>query len=446
MDIQNISIEELVQMDSFQCACGKTHTTGTKRLVVECGAIAKLPQLLRAFGIKKPFLLSGQKTFAAAGNRVVQALKQAGIPFSSYVFPKSPVLPTEHSIGSAVMHFDHSCDAVIGIGSGVINDLGKLLAKISKCTYMIVATAPSMDGYASATSSMECDGHKVSLNTTFASAIIGDLDVLCQAPMHMIHAGIGDMIAKYVSICEWQIGNLLLDEYYCPVIAQLVTVALQRCIDAAPLLATRDPAAIKAVMDGMAITGMAMNYAGLSRPASGMEHYFSHIWDMRGLAFGTQTDLHGIQCGIGTLFCLKIYDYIRTIVPNRQKALDAVSAFSLETWNQQLREYIGPGANAMIRSEECDGKYDPVKHAQRLDKIIANWQNILSIIDTIPSYADLYQFMQSNAIPVNPSGFGVTDDDVRICFTMTKDIRDKYIGSRLLWDLGLLEEAAALLP
>ena len=24
---------------------------------------------------------------------------------------------------------------------------------------------------------------------------------------------------------------------------------------------------------------------------------------------------------------------------------------------------------------------------------------------------------------------------------MTKDIRDKYIGSRLLWDLGLLEEA-----
>ena len=444
--IQNISIDELVQMDSFQCACGKTHATGTKRLLVESGAIAKLPQLLKEFGIRKPFLLSGKQTFSAAGDRVVQALEDADIAYSLYVFPDSPVLPTEHAVGSAVMHFDHTCDAVIGIGSGVINDIGKILAKISGRTYFIVATAPSMDGYASATSSMERDGLKVSIDSTYALAIIGDLDILCQAPMHMIHAGIGDMLAKYVSLCEWQIGNLLLGEYYCPVIAQLVKVSLQRCMDAVPLLASRDPAAVKAVMDGMAITGMAMNYAGLSRPASGMEHYFSHIWDMRGLAFETQTELHGIQCGIATLYCLKIYDYIRTIVPNRQKALDAVANFSLEKWNKLLRDYIGPGAEAMIRSEYRDGKYDPAKHTYRLEKIIANWENILAIVDSMPHYADVYRFLQNNGIPVSASTFGVTDDEVKICFTMTKDIRDKYIGSRLLWDLGLLDEAAELLP
>lgn len=47
----------------------------------------------------------------------------------------------------------------------------------------------------------------------------------------------------------------------------------------------------------MVIAGMAVKYAGLSRPASGMEHYFSHIWDMRALAFDdARADLHGIQC------------------------------------------------------------------------------------------------------------------------------------------------------
>ena len=444
--IRNISIEDLLQFDSFLCECGHHHSTGTKKLVVESGAITKLPQLLREFGISKPFLLSGMQTFAAAGERVLQVLANAGIPYSRYVFPESPVLPTEHSVGSAVMHFDNSCDAVIGIGSGVINDIGKILANISGRTYFIVATAPSMDGYASATSSMERDGLKVSLDSTYALAIIGDLDVLCQAPMHMIHAGIGDMLAKYVSLCEWQIGNLLLGEYYCPVIAELVKVALQRCIDAAPSLARRDPAAVKAVMDGMVITGIAMNYAGLSRPASGMEHYFSHIWDMRGLAFGTQTALHGIQCGIGTLYCLKIYDYIRTIVPNRQKALDAAAGFSIERWNQQLRKFIGPGADAMVRSEQKDGKYDPVKHAIRLERILANWQEIRNLVDALPHYEDLHMFMKNTGMPVSASEFGVAAEEVRTSFAMTKDIRDKYIGSRLLWDLGLLDEAAVLLP
>ena len=293
---------------------------------------------------------------------------------------------------------------------------------------------------------MECGGHKVSLNSTYALAIIGDLDILCQAPMHMIHAGIGDMLAKYVSLCEWQIANLLLGEYYCPVIAELVKIALQRCIDAAPLLAARDPAAIKAVMDGMVITGIAMNYAGLSRPASGMEHYFSHIWDMRGLAFGTPTDLHGIQCGIGTLYSLKIYDYIRTIVPEKQKALEKAASFSLDAWNQQLRNFIGPGAEAMIRIEYKEGKYDLEKHAVRLNKILANWQEICKIVDTMPRYDTLYQFMQDIGMPVSAAAFGISAEEVKTTFTMTKDIRDKYIGSRLLWDLGLLEEASELLP
>lgn len=445
-EIKNITLEELINMEQFSCTCGKTHSVGTKRIIIESGAIRRLPELLAECGCKKPFLLSGHDTFAAAGKQVCDVLEQHGIAYEAYVFPNSPVTPTEQSVGSAVMHFKPDCDLIIGIGSGVINDIGKMLSHVSGRRYMIVATAPSMDGYASASASMEMDGLKVSLDSAFAWAVIGDLDVLCQAPMHMLRSGMGDMIAKYISLCEWRIAKILVGEYYCPVVAELVQTALNRCVIAGPALLERKPEAVKAVMEGMVIAGMAMKYAGLSRPASGMEHYFSHIWDMRSLAFGTKADLHGIQCGVGTLLSLKVYDYIRTLKPDREKALNYVKNFSLEAWNEQLLAFIGEGAYAMIEGEKKEGKYDLTKHAARLEDILAKWDEIMAVIETLPTYQDVYQFMQMIGAPIHASEFGVTDEQVRTTFTMTKDIRDKYIASRLLWDLGELENAAEVLP
>ena len=37
---------------------------------------------------------------------------------------------------------------------------------------------------------------------------------------------------------------------------------------------------------------------------------------------------------------------------------------------------------------------------------------------------------------------GYNDEQVKTTFTMTKDIRDKYVGTRLFWDLGILDEIA----
>lgn len=445
-NIQMMTLEDWLNLGSFDCTCGKTHTPGTANVIIESGAIQKLPALLKKAGITKPFLLSGKHTFRAAGNQVCAALEAAGIPYGKFVYDCDRVLPTEHAVGSAVMHFDHSCDGVVAIGSGVINDIGKILSNTTGRTYIIVGTAPSMDGYASPTSSMELDGLKVSLNSAFPWAIVGDLDVLSKAPMKLLLSGVGDMLAKYVSLCEWEIAKILVDEYYCPVVAQMVQTALQRCLDAGPALLRREPEAVKAVMEGMVIAGMAMKYAGISRPASGVEHYFSHIWDMRSLAFGTEAELHGIQCGIATLYALKVYDYLRQVTPDKEKALAYVSRFSLEKWNAQLEAFVGPGAQAMIAEEEKAGKYDARKHAARFERIIDRWDEILSVINKLPTYEQLLRFMNGIGAPVSAEEFAVTPEQVRTTFTMTKDIRDKYVASRLLWDLGLLEDAARILP
>ena len=444
-EINNINLEELISMGSFACECGKVHSPGVSKVIVEKGAVNSLPALLEEIGAKKPFLLSGHDTFEAAGASVTAVLENNGIDYAKYVFPVSPVRPTEYTVGSAFMHFDYSCDAIIGIGSGVINDTGKMLARATGLKYIIVATAPSMDGFVSGTSSMDRDGLKVSLYSTAAWAVVGDLDILCQAPMHMLVSGVGDMLAKITSLREWKLAEIIVGEDYCPVTAALVQKALDKVMSSTEGLLKREPEAVASVMEGLVIAGIAMNYAGVSRPASGMEHYFSHIWDMRSLAFeDAQFEQHGIQAGLGTLYTLMAYEELinKGYKPDREKALNFVKNFSLDDWNGQLRSFVGPGAEAMIEGENREHKYDAAKHAKRLEIIIDRWDEITEVIKTLPPSAEIRKLMESIDFPTSAACIGYANDGVKTTFTMTKDIRDKYVGTRLYWDLGILDEIA----
>ena len=444
-EIKNIGFEELLSLGSFECACGKTHSQGVSRVVIEKGAVKRLPEFLAAIGCKKPFLLSGHDTFAAAGEAVTAVLDGALIPYGKYVFPKSPVRPTEFTVGSAVMHFDYSCDCIVGIGSGVINDTGKLLARATGRDYIIVATAPSMDGFVSGTSSMDVDGLKVSLYSKAPWGVIGDLDILCNAPMHLLRSGVGDMLAKLTSICEWKLAEIIVGEDFCPVIAALIDRAVEKVLTKSKDLLTRDSEAVRAVMEGLVLAGIAMNYAGVSRPASGMEHYFSHIWDMRSLAFeDAQFEQHGIQAGIGALYTLRGYEAFLELVkkPDREKAMKFVAGFSNDDWNSQLLEFVGPGAEAMIEGENREHKYDVGKHGKRLAIIEDRWDEIVKTIQTLMPSKELFELMDGLGIPTSASCIGYNDAQVRTTFTMTKDIRDKYVGTRLFWDLGVLDEVA----
>ena len=430
-------------LGSAQCSCGRAHEVAIDDVVVGKGVIQRLPEFVEKYGAKKPFILADRNTYQAAGVTVTEILKANEIDYSSYVFPNDALEPNEEAVGSAFMHFDNSCDLIIGVGSGVINDIGKILSKVSGRKYIIVGTAPSMDGYASATSSMSMDGLKVSLNSRCADVIIGDIDILKQAPEHMLKAGLGDMLAKYVSIAEWRIGSLITGEYYCERVAQLIRTALKKCVDNAEGLLKREEAAVQAVFEGLVIGGVAMAYAGVSRPASGVEHYFSHVWDMRGLEFGTQVDLHGIQCAMGTMKAVELYEAVRKTVPNRDKAFAAVEAFDYADWSAQLSSFLGKSGETMIAQEQKERKYDKSTHPARYQKIADNWDTILKIIEEeLPSAAELSGIMDVIGISRDLAAIGVDSQCARLTFKATKDIRDKYVLSRLAWDLGILDELA----
>ena len=435
-----MSMKRLYDMNNAPCGCGKNHSFSAD-ICVGDGAVQSIPEYVKAYKGSKCFLLCDRNTYAAAGRQVEEVLKAAGLPYSTFCYQQDTVEPDEGSVGSAVMHYDHSCDFIIGIGSGVINDIGKILSRTAKHPYMIVATAPSMDGYASASSSMTRDGLKISLPSKSADIIIGDLDVLCKAPIKMMKSGLGDMLAKYVSICEWRISHLITGEYYCEEIAGLIREAVRQCVENADKLLQRDKAAVQAVFEGLVIGGVAMNYAGLSRPASGVEHYISHVLDMQGVEFGTPVDFHGIQCAIGTLISLKLYEKIKAITPNKKKALQYAENFSWDDWKAQLRSFLGKGAESMIALEEKEQKYNLDRHKERLQTILDNWDAILQIMkEELPASEELKQLLDSIEAPKTLEDIGISAELLPIIFKATKDIRDKYVLSRLAWDLGILDE------
>ena len=61
------------------------------------------------------------------------------------------------------------------------------------------------------------------------------------------------------------------------------------------------------IFETLALTGIAMQYVKLSRPASGTEHIISHYWECKKLERGVYSDYHGKKVGVATLIVADVY-------------------------------------------------------------------------------------------------------------------------------------------
>ena len=200
---------------------------------------------------------------------------------------------------------------------------------------------------------------------------------------------------------------------------------------------------VGSVADGLILSGIAMCFATTSRPASGLEHYFSHMWEMMALERGEESDLHGIQVGVGCYLTFKLYEQIRKIKPDREKALDFMRSFDEEKWERETRRVFGSVAENIIATAKKEGRNDPVKHAERVNRIVDHWDEILKIMDEeLPPFKTIVDIMTGCGMPMRPKDLGINDDDVRDALKASRDIRNKYLSSTMLWDLGLLYEMA----
>ncbi|MBQ7700091.1 MAG: iron-containing alcohol dehydrogenase [Clostridia bacterium] len=428
----------------FECSCGYTHYSTVKGISVCDGAINELPETVKAIGTDTVFIVADENTFAAAGNTAVTLLEKAGIKCKVCLIKADNGFdrpePTEKALGNIVMSYDASCGAVIGVGGGVVNDLCKLLSNTARIPYIYVPTCASMDGYTSDSASVIYNGVKTSVKCKCPDYLICDTDIISKAPKKLLLAGIGDMCAKTVSICEWRISNLITGEHYCDDVAEIMRRCFKAATDNAETAIGGDKNAVKEIVYGLITVGMAMTYAKSSRPASGVEHYYSHLWDMRCLEENRQCELHGIQVGVGTCLTLKKYEKLKKTTPDKEKALLSINSFDKQAWERGVRKYFGSSAESIIALEDKEGKYDKQKCASRLDIIVDKWDEILKIIEQelIP-YGKLEALFKKIGHPTTPGEIGESDESAAKAFLHTSDIRDKYILSRLLYDTGETE-------
>ena len=437
-----LSLQELLS-GPHPCACGRVHEAPLQFVRVGRNAVEALPEALRAIGCRKPFVVCDVNTKKAAWEKVRAVLEHAGIPYGLYCYQQAHLEPDEHAVGALCMAFDPTCDAVVALGSGVINDCCKVFAHSAGLQQVIVGTAPSMDGYASNCASMIIDRVKTTLYSSCPSAIIADTEILKDAPERMLQAGLGDMLAKYIALCEWRIAHLITGEYYCENIASLMRRTLDGIVSAAPRLMERDPEVIGAITEGLILSGVAIAFAGASRPASGQEHYFSHAWEMFALNRGLPAELHGIQVGVGTQLCFRLYERLKSLEPDADSARKAMEAFDPVQWEDRLRRVYDQAAETLIDQEYSRWhKNDPEAHALRLKKIVENWPEIRETMNLLPDARAILRLMEHTGMPTTPADIGESPQDVQDALLTARDTRDKYLTGSLLWDLGLLEEWA----
>lgn len=307
----------------YSCACGKSHKVDIQAIRVGSGVIQELPGILRDLGASHIFLVTDNYTYEAAGRQVEQLLDQAGLAYHKRVFQtETPLVPNEYALGSVLAAMTSQDDMLLAVGSGTLNDVTKYVSARTGVPYVIAATAPSMDGYASTVAPTILDGFKTTLPAVYPAAIVADVDILKDAPMPMLTAGFGDIIGKFTSLADWRLSHQLNGEYYCPEVAGVIEAAVETCAANAQALAQREPQAIQAVTEALILSGLAMGMVGVSRPASGAEHQMAHYWEMDALRRGEEHPLHGNAVGVGTVLAASLYEMAAEYLPQGFAAPD----------------------------------------------------------------------------------------------------------------------------
>jgi len=130
--------------------------------------------------------------------------------------------------------------------------------------------------------------------------------VLKNAPMEMIRAGYGDIVGKYSALNDWKLSRIVNNEYFCQEIYDLTFDMVQKTLNLAEGLVNRDEESVKVLMEALIIVGIAMSFAGSSRPASGSEHHLSHFFEITGIVHKQDYFPHGIDVAYSTVITAQL--------------------------------------------------------------------------------------------------------------------------------------------
>lgn len=403
--------------------CGRLHTCPIKEVYIENGAISHLTTLVSSFN--KILIVADENTYCAAGEKTEKALGKKSI--ERVIFTgKEILIPNENAIDTVNAKIN-GIDLIVGIGSGVIQDLCKYVSHFAKIPYIIVATAPSMDGYASSGAAMILKGMKETVPATLPYAIVADTEVLKNAPMDMIKAGYGDIIGKYSALNDWELSHLVNDEYLCKYIFDTTYEMIEKTLKTATGLTKRDESSVKTLMEALTVVGIMMSFATTSRPASGSEHHLSHFFEITGIVKNQPYLTHGIDVAYSTVVTAYIRErLLAKELPAKQYQMDE------SDYKRAIKESYGTVAQGCIALQEKLGTYK----RDRLSIYKQNEDKIRKILAKMPSATEISNMLRLVGLDINEFVELYGKEKILSAIRYAKDLKDRYTVLWLNYDLG----------
>ena len=423
-----------------------SRSSSIKSIITEQGALTRVPSLIEQyFNNRHVFLIGDENTFSAAGNRLGKILSKHSLTWDCFIFPAKPHLKgSVENANAFTRKLKESNGVPVSVGSGVINDLVKYAAFQLGLPYLCVATAASMDGYASAGSPLSQKGFKHTINCAPPSVIIADLEIIADAPPEMASWGYGDLGGKVPAGADWLIADTLGIEPIDEIAWPLIQHNLKSWIDDPVGVAARETEAIKHLLTGLLLSSIAMEFHKSSRPASGSEHQIAHMWEMDSLEKDGEPVSHGSCVAIGTLSILYLY---RWLLKQNFTTLDADRIIKerrqLDDLKHEIDERFTSEAVAKRAFLEVEAKFvDDRVLFDRINLIKTRWPDLKKrLTDFFNPYKNLEDDLRTAGVETDPMAVGISRKYYRQTVIGARLIRRRYTILDLLEETGCFDKA-----
>ncbi|MDO5308424.1 MAG: sn-glycerol-1-phosphate dehydrogenase [Planctomycetia bacterium] len=395
------------------------------------------------FPQSKAVIVADETTYALAGEQALASLRASGVEVEEPYIYSEPKMHAEMRLVDMLKPRLAQTDAIaVAVGSGTINDLCKYSSSLVERSYMVVGTAASMDGYASFGASIEYNECKQTFSCPAPKGILIDMDVVCKAPLKMNAAGFADLIAKIPAGADWIIADLLGTEPIDQVAWGLVQDSLRDWVADPKGIAAGDRKALTFLIEGLIMSGLAMQKAKTSRTASGAEHQFSHLWDNQHHTYQGEAPSHGFKVGVGTIATSALYE--RILAYWTEKTFDdAIAAIpqNFRTWDtieRELEENFGTSGLYDTVKRECLKKFvEPSELERRLKLFRDSWHDLKPRLQKqLMPAKEIQQVIHDSTAPSTPEEIGIDRQRLHKSYQLAQQLRYRYNVLDWTRDLG----------